>query len=58
MKNFRCLSMEYNGTIYCEWNYNGLGIDYQVLAGPAYMAVFTVAGIILGIVADKYVYLH
>lgn len=45
--------MELNGTVYCEWNYNGLGIDYQVLAGPAYMAVFTVVGIILGIVADK-----
>lgn len=50
--------MTHNGTVYCEWNYNGLGIDYQVLAGPAYMAVFTVVGVILGIVADKYEYLY
>lgn len=49
-----CETLSLNGTRYCEWNYNGLGLDYQVLAGPAYMAVFTVAGIVLGIIADKY----
>nr|AER70324.1 cis, cis-muconate transporter protein [Bombyx mori]BAM34534.1 major facilitator superfamily protein [Bombyx mori] len=49
-----CESLTLNGTRYCEWGYNGLGIDYQVLAGPAFMAVFTVVGVILGVVADKY----
>lgn len=48
-----CESLTLNGTRYCEWGYNGLGIDYQVLAGPAFMAVFTVVGVILGVVADK-----
>lgn len=49
----RCESLTLNGTRYCEWGYNGLGIDYQVLAGPAFMAVFTVVGVLLGVVADK-----
>lgn len=49
-----CLSLNVNGTSYCEWDYNGLGIDYQVLAGPSFIAVFTVVGIFFGIVADKW----
>ncbi|XP_015121157.1 uncharacterized protein LOC107043949 [Diachasma alloeum] len=49
-----CLSLEINGTRYCEWNYNGLGLDYQILAGPSFIAVFTIVGVILGIVADRY----
>ncbi|CAK1590572.1 unnamed protein product [Parnassius mnemosyne] len=49
-----CESLTLNGTRYCEWGHNGLGIDYQVLAGPAYMAVFTVVGVIIGVVADKF----
>ncbi|KAL4711895.1 hypothetical protein ACJJTC_006064 [Scirpophaga incertulas] len=49
-----CETLVLNGSRYCEWGYNGLGIDYQVLAGPAFMAVFTVVGVILGVVADKY----
>ncbi|PZC82588.1 probable galactarate/D-glucarate transporter GudP [Helicoverpa armigera] len=49
-----CETLVLNGTRYCEWGYNGLGIDYQVLAGPAFMAVFTVVGVILGVVADKF----
>ncbi|GBP17641.1 Protein spinster homolog 2 [Eumeta japonica] len=49
-----CESLTLNETHYCEWGYNGLGIDYQVLAGPAFMAVFTVVGVILGVVADKF----
>lgn len=46
--------MTLNGTGYCEWNYNGLGIDYQILAGPSFIAVFTIIGVFLGIAADKY----
>ena len=54
---YRCESLTLNGSRYCEWGYNGLGIDYQVLAGPAFMAVFTVVGVILGVVADKLVHI-
>ena len=36
----------------CEWNYTGLGLDYQLLAGPAFIAVFTVSGVVLGAAAD------
>jgi len=49
-----CESLELNGSYYCEWNYNGLGLDYQILAGPSFIAVFTVVGVLLGIAADKY----
>lgn len=49
-----CLALHVNGTTYCEWNYNGLGIEYQLLAGPAFILVFTIFGIALGIAADKY----
>ncbi|XP_018323579.1 uncharacterized protein LOC108735868 [Agrilus planipennis] len=49
-----CLSFNVNGTSYCEWTYNGLGIDYQVLAGPCFIAVFTVVGVAFGFLADRY----
>lgn len=49
-----CVALNLNGTNYCEWNYNGLGIDYQLLAGPSFILVFTIIGIFLGIAADKY----
>lgn len=49
-----CVAQSFNGTNYCEWNYNGLGIDYQLLAGPSFIFVFTIMGIVLGVAADKY----
>ncbi|XP_024892344.1 uncharacterized protein LOC112467778 isoform X1 [Temnothorax curvispinosus] len=49
-----CESLELNGSYYCEWNYNGLGMDYQILAGPSFIAVYTIVGIILGVAADRY----
>ncbi|KAL6258833.1 hypothetical protein P5V15_010779 [Pogonomyrmex californicus] len=49
-----CRSLELNGSYYCEWNYSGLGLDYQILAGPSFIAVFTIVGIILGVAADRY----
>ncbi|KAJ8958537.1 hypothetical protein NQ318_002332 [Aromia moschata] len=49
-----CLSYTVNGTPYCEWNYNGLGLDYQILAGPSFIAVFTVGGVLMGFLADKF----
>ncbi|XP_064086730.1 protein spinster-like isoform X2 [Macrobrachium nipponense] len=37
----------------CVWDYSGLGIEYQVLAGPAFVAVFTTAGVFIGFLADR-----
>ncbi|ALC48350.1 CG14439 [Drosophila busckii] len=49
-----CYTLAMNGSGYCEWNYNGLGIDYQILAGPTFILVFTIAGVFMGFAADKY----
>lgn len=49
-----CSSVSVNGTPYCEWDFNGLGLEYQLLAGPVFILVFTVVGVIIGIAADKY----
>ncbi|XP_043217544.1 probable sphingolipid transporter spinster homolog 1 isoform X1 [Amphibalanus amphitrite] len=38
----------------CEWTYTGLGIQYQVLAGPAFIGAFTLAGLVFGSLADSY----
>lgn len=42
-----------DGHPHCEWNYNGLGLEYQVLAGPAFIAVFTIFCIIIGFTSDR-----
>lgn len=49
-----CHQQHHNGTLYCEWNYNGLGLEYQLLAGPSFIAVFTVVGVVLGFAADRF----
>lgn len=49
-----CHQQHHNGTPYCEWNYNGLGLEYQLLAGPSFIAVFTVMGVVLGFAADRF----
>lgn len=49
-----CSTLLIDGTPYCEYDYNGLGLEYQLLAGPVFILVFTVVGVILGIAADKY----
>ncbi|XP_063233466.1 MFS-type efflux pump MSMEG_3705 [Bacillus rossius redtenbacheri] len=49
-----CANLTLNGSSYCEWTYNGLGIDYQILAGPSFIAVYTVMGVVLGVLADRY----
>ncbi|XP_071521444.1 sphingosine-1-phosphate transporter SPNS2 [Panulirus ornatus] len=38
----------------CVWDYSGLGLEYQVLAGPAFVAVFTTAGVIFGTISDRF----
>lgn len=54
MNETACEVLTHNGTGYCEWDYNGLGIDYQLLAGPSFILVFTIVGIVMGVLADKY----
>ncbi|CAG9805715.1 unnamed protein product [Chironomus riparius] len=49
-----CAAININGSSYCEWDYNGLGIEYQLLAGPVFILVFTIVGVVFGILGDKY----
>ncbi len=42
------------GSSFCEWNYNGLGIEYQILAGPSFILAFSVGGLVIGALADRY----
>ena len=51
----RCLSLEDAGGIAgCKWDYTGTGTQYDLLAGPIFVLVFTIAGVPLGIAADLY----
>ena len=36
----------------CDWDYTGRGMDYQVLAGPTFILVFSVSGLLFGLAAD------
>ena len=38
----------------CQWDYNGLGIEYQILAGPSFILAYTIGGLLLGALADRY----
>ena len=44
----RCVSSH---SIPCVWDYSPTGIQYQVLAGPAFMLFFTLVAIPLGVLA-------
>ena len=37
----------------CVWTYSGQGWEYQVLAGPAFIIVFTISGVLMGYLADR-----
>merc|ERR1711988_1497600 len=37
----------------CSWSYSGQGWQYQVLAGPAFIIVFTISGVVMGYLADR-----
>ena len=37
----------------CEYLENGQGMDYQILAGPTFVVIFTISGIVMGYLADK-----
>ncbi|CAL1540212.1 unnamed protein product [Lymnaea stagnalis] len=43
-----------NHTSACKWDYNGQGWDYQILAGPVFILIYTFAGIFIGFAADIY----
>lgn len=49
-----CSAANINGSSYCEWDYNGLGLEYQLLAGPVFILVFTIVGVVFGILGDKH----
>ncbi|XP_028410997.1 uncharacterized protein LOC114533625 isoform X2 [Dendronephthya gigantea] len=48
----RCLAKygngKYNTTLACRWDYDGTGEQYQILAGPVFILVYTITGIPLG----------
>lgn len=51
----RCNAIESNETQgVCKWDYNGQGLQYEILAGPVFIVVFTLAGLPLGLLADFY----
>ena len=37
----------------CSWQYSGMGIEYQILAGPAFVAVFSFSGVLISVFSDK-----
>ena len=37
----------------CSWDYSGLGLEYQLLAGPAFVAVFSVSAVVLAVASDR-----
>ncbi|XP_036382019.1 probable L-galactonate transporter [Megalops cyprinoides] len=48
-----CLSLlDAKGTRTCKWDYNGNGWEYQVMAGPVFVLVYTFMGIFVGCLAD------
>jgi len=51
-----CEEYVYNGTSTggCKWDYTGQGFDYQILAGPIFILIYTFAAIPVGIAADLY----
>lgn len=38
----------------CKWDYTGTGTEYNVLAGPIFILIYTFAGIPVGVAADLY----
>ncbi|MBN3288338.1 SPNS1 protein, partial [Polyodon spathula] len=37
---------------YCKWDYNGNGWEYQIMAGPIFILIYTFMGIFIGFLAD------
>lgn len=38
----------------CDWNYNGQGFEYQIVAGPVFIVIYTFAGIFISFAADRF----
>ena len=38
----------------CKWDYTGTGTEYNLLAGPIFILIYTFAGIPIGLAADLY----
>jgi len=53
-KNESTCNAASNGSNFCEWNYNGQGIVYQVLAGPSFIFTQTIGCLVIGALADHY----
>lgn len=49
-----CSNITADGTNVCRWDYTGSGVEYQLLAGPFFVAIFTVMGVVLGALGDRY----
>lgn len=43
-----------DGLNVCKWDYNGQGLEYQIVAGPVFILIYTFAGIFISFAADKY----
>ncbi|CAG2221727.1 unnamed protein product [Mytilus edulis] len=43
-----------NGSYVCKWDYNGQGLEYQLVAGPVFIVIYTFSGIFISFAADKY----
>ncbi|XP_064616663.1 MFS-type efflux pump MSMEG_3705-like [Liolophura sinensis] len=38
----------------CKWDYDGQGFEYQIVAGPAFTAIYTFTGIFIAFAADVF----
>lgn len=38
----------------CYYDYNGQGLEYQIVAGPAFTVIYTFGGIFISYIAEKY----
>lgn len=38
----------------CKWDYDGQGFEYQIVAGPAFTAIYTFTGIFISFAADVF----
>jgi len=38
----------------CKWDRNGQGLQFELLAGPVFIVVYTVCGIPISVLADFY----
>ncbi|KAK4308786.1 hypothetical protein Pmani_019543 [Petrolisthes manimaculis] len=47
-------ALESENITLCVWDYSGVGMQYQILAGPAFVFVFTTAGVVIGAISDKF----